>query len=560
MARDISPFQRLRALLALERNDLMVAIIYSVAIGLLSLALPVATQSLVNTIALGNLFQPLVVLTTLVFLGLLLSGVLQGLRVWVVELLQRRIFVRVSSDTVNRLLRARSEAFEDHHGPELVNRFFDVVTLQKIGATLLLDGLSVITQAIIGMLLLAFYHPWLLAFDVVLVIAILLIIYPLGAGAIRTSIDESKAKYALVGWMQEIARHHVAFKAPAAAHLGIDRSSELVGEYLHHRRAHFRILLRQILGSFGITAIASATLLGGGGWLVMQRELTLGQLVAAELVVGMVLSGFAKLGKHLELYYDLAAAIDKLGYLQDMPLENSGSRAMPLAARPAAVRLRNMWFAYGSQPAIFEGADWEVQPGECVAIGGALGRGKSTLLNLIYGLREPSLGAIEIDEADQREVSREAWREGIALVRGVQIFDGTVEENVAFGRPDIRPEQVREALARVGLLEDILALPEGINTPLLTGGLPLSQGQASRLMLARAILSRPRLLLIDGTLDALSGAPDYDVVASMLMARGNPWTMIVTTQDPRVMQHCHRTFLIDHGGLTPAPPQMESVQ
>lgn len=559
MARDISPFQRLKALLALERNDLVVAIIYSVAIGLLSLALPVATQSLVNTIALGNLFQPLVVLTTLVFLGLVLSGILQGLRVWVVELLQRRVFVRVSSDTVNRLLRARSEAFEDHHGPELVNRFFDVVTLQKSGATLLLDGLSVITQAIIGMLLLAFYHPWLLAYDVILVISILLIIYPLGAGAVRTSIDESKAKYALAGWMQEVARHHVAFKSPAAAHLGIDRSSELVGEYLHHRRAHFRILLRQILGSFGITAIASATLLGGGGWLVMQRELTLGQLVAAELVVGMVLSGFAKLGKHLELCYDLAAAIDKLGYLQDMPLEDSGTRSMPISVKPASLRLRNVWFAYGSQPAIFEGADWEVQPGQSVAIGGALGRGKSTLLSLIYGLREPSLGAIQIDEADQREVSREAWREGIALVRGVQIFAGTVEENVAFGRPDIRPEEVREALARVGLLEDILALPEGINTVLLTGGLPLSHGQASRLMLARAILSRPRLLLVDGTLDALSAAPDFDVVAAMLMARGNPWTMVVTTQDPRVMQHCHRTYMIDRGGLAPAP-QMEKVQ
>lgn len=545
----ISPLSRLRALLALERNDLAVAIVYSAAIGLLTLALPVATQSVVNTIALGNLAQPLLVLTILVFLGLALSTVLQGLRIWVVELLQRRVFVRVSSDAIQRLLRARSDAFEDHHGPELVNRFFDVVTLQKSGAALLLDGLSVAMQTVIGMVLLALYHPWLLAFDALLLVAIVLIIYPLGAGAVATSIEESKAKYAMAGWLQEIARHNTTFKSPAAAQMAMDKASDLAAEYLRHRVAHFRILLRQILGSLGITAIASAALLGAGGWLVMQRELTLGQLVAAELVVGLILSGFSKLGKHLELYYDLAAAIDKLGYLQDIPLEPSGAKALAPLVRPAALRLRNVWFAFAGQPALFEGVSWDVASGERVGLTGGIGRGKSTLLNLIYGLREAHIGSVQLNEADRREVARDDWRQSLALVRDVEIFEGTVERNVSLGRAGVDAAAIREALARVGLLEDVLALPLGLDTQLLTGGLPLSHGQAVRLMLARAIVAEPRLLLIDGTLDTIGTAPDFNIVVDMLFAPGTPWTVVVASLNPEVLRRCNRVFQIESGQL-----------
>jgi putative ABC transport system ATP-binding protein len=552
MASPITPFRRLRALLSLERNDLVVAVVYSVAIGLLSLALPVATQSIVNTIALGSLLQPLAVLTLLVLAGLMLSGVLQGLRVWVVELLQRRVFVRVSSDTVNRLLRAKTEAFEDHHGPELVNRFFDVVTLQKSGATLLLDGLGVALQTIIGMLLLAFYHPWLLAFDALLLAAILLIVFPLGAGAVQTSVAESRAKYALAGWLQEIARHNTTFKSPAAAQMALARASELTGDYLGHRSSHFRILFRQILGTFGVAALASATLLGAGGWLVMQRELTLGQLVAAELVVGMILSGFSKLGKHLELYYDLAAALDKLGYLQDMPLERSGAGRVLASSAPAGLRIRNVWFGYEGKPALLEGAGWEVKPGARVALDGALGCGKSTVLNLLYGLREPSLGSIQIDGWELGEVAREEWRRDVALVRGIEIFEGTVEDNVSFRRSGIGAEAVREALAKVGLLEDVLALPGGIGAELLTGGLPLSTGQSVRLMLARAIVSRPRVLLIDGGLDLLAAAPGFDAVLDILFDRANPWTMITASSNPGILERCDEVYLAEGGALVKA--------
>jgi len=223
--------------MAAERTDIWVLVVYSIAIGLLSLVIPIATQSLVNTIAFGVLFQPLVVFSILVLLGLSFAAVLKALRAHVVEVMQRRVFVRVCGDSLERLLRARIDAY-DRHGPELVNRFFDVVTPQKSGASMLTDGLEVIMAALIGMLLLAVYHPLLMIFSLLLLVSTLIVLFPLGIGAVRTAIDESKAKYAIAARLQELARHPATFKTPAGAQLAVERGSSLVAAYLDGRHAH----------------------------------------------------------------------------------------------------------------------------------------------------------------------------------------------------------------------------------------------------------------------------------------------------------------------------------
>lgn len=317
----VSPMTRLGRLLEAERQDMWVVVAYSLAIGILTLVVPVVTQSVVNTIAFGTVLQPLVLLALIVLLALTFSAALRALRHWVVEVLQRRIFVRVISDAVMRLLRVRVEAFDAGHGPELVNRFFEVVTVQKGAAILLIDGLAILIQTVAGLMLLAVYHPLLLAFGAVLFAAIFVIVVPLGFGAVSTAVMESKAKYEMAAWLEEIARHSATFKSPYGATLATEQANAITARYLAQRSNHFKILFRQIIGSLVLEAVASAVLLGAGGWLVMQRQLTLGQLVAAELIVAVVVGGFAKFGKQLETFYDLLAAMDKLGYLTDLPLE-----------------------------------------------------------------------------------------------------------------------------------------------------------------------------------------------------------------------------------------------
>lgn len=543
-----TPTQRLFGLLRGGGHDLWVVLVYAIGVGLLSLVVPIATASLVNTVSFGTLLQPLVVLTFLVFVGLSFEGVMRALQFWVVEMLQRRVFVQVALDLARRLPRVRVAAFDRAHGPELVNRFFDVLTVQKAAATLLLDGLAVLLQALIGTLLLAFYHPLLLAFDLVLVLAILVILFPLGRGAIDTSIQESKAKYAVAAWLEEIARLTNTFRGDGATRFAEERADALAQNYLRARTAHFVIVLRQHIGSLGFKVVLSSTLLGVGGWLVLQRGLTIGQLAASELVLSAVVAGMAKFAKQLESWYDLVTAADKLGHLTDLPLDRTDGHPVPEAQRRGArLEFRNVSFAHDARP-VLHGVSLCLNAGERAAVLGRSGSGKSSLADLAVGRRAPSSGTLHLEGADLRELSLDAVRGTVALVRDVEIFDGTVAENVALGRPGVTPERVRRVLAALHLDEAIAELRDGVNTVLSPTGSPLSATQAQVLMFARALAAEPRLVIVDGALDALDSEGARDIMTA-LTAPDAPWALLVLTHRAEVAARCPTTYRLQGAAL-----------
>jgi ABC-type bacteriocin/lantibiotic exporter with double-glycine peptidase domain len=536
--------------LAPERGDLWVVLIYGIAVGVLSLAVPIAAQSLVNTAAFGTLLQPVVVLALVVFGMMVLAGGLRGIQVAVAERLQQRLFARMAIDVAHRLARTRQEAWDEHRGTELVNRFLDVMTIQKATALILLDGFAILLQTVIGMTLLALYSPFLLGFDVLLLAGMAFVIFGLGRGAVRTSVEESYRKYEVVAWLEELARVPLAFKGPHGATLALRQADEVTQAYLEARQGHFRVLLRQVLGSLALQAVASALLLGLGGWLVVRQQLTLGQLVAAELVVTPVVSSFAKVGKYLESLYDLLAAVDKVGYLFDLPLERAGGEPLSgSGARPASLRFQGVTLTPpGPGRPMLEEVTLEVAPGSRVAVMGPHGSGKSMLMSLALGLRMPTRGTVELDGMDLREARVEEVRSQVALVRGIDLFEGTLLDNIRVGREGLSPQEVREALAAVRLLEEVTALPEGLQTHLSGGHLPLSTGQAQRLMLARALAGRPRLLVLDEALDSL----DADVrtqVLDTVLAPGAPWTVLLTTHVPELAARCERVLRLKGGRL-----------
>lgn len=556
-----TPGARLRALLRGERQTLWVALVYSIVIGLLSLVVPIAVQSLVNTIAFGSALQPLAVLTLLVAAALGVSTVINALRAGVVEIIQRSLFARTAIDVTHRLLRVRPDAFDRHHGPELVNRFFDVVTVQKSASLLLIDGLSIVMQTVIGMVLLALYHPWLLAFDVLLVAAMLFIVFVLGRGAIGTSIQESKAKYALEAWLEQIATHLVTFKSMGAAAYATARSQALLDEYLAYRARHFRILLRQIIGSFALQAVASSALLGIGGWLVIDRQLTLGQLVASELIVALMVSAFTKFGKQLEVFYDLLAAIDKLGALVDLPLERVDGEARLVPGRPASLALRGVEVGYADSdtPAVVIDA-LALAPGERLGVTGPVGAGKSTFADVLFGLRVPARGVVLVDDVDLRSLPPVDLREHVALVRGLEVFPGSIVDNVRLGRDDLSLADVTDALRRVGLLDELLALPDGLSTRLHPSGRPLSSGQAWRLMFARAIVGQPRLLVVDGALDRIDLSASGHATLTMVCDPAAPWTLVCITDAEAVLARCSRVIVFEGGRVRDLDARTPGVQ
>jgi putative ABC transport system ATP-binding protein len=549
----LTPFARLRALLQPESSDIVTVFIYALIVGLLTLATPIAVEALVNTVAFGRFLQPVIVLALLLFMFLAFSAAIRAVQTIVVEIVQRRLFARVAGDLAYRLPRVQMQELDGKYGPELVNRFFDVVTVQKVCATLLLEGIGLVLSAIVGMTVLAFYHPWLAGFDVILLAMIGLVVFVLGRGAIDSSIKESKKKYAMAAWLEDIVRCPVAFRTDGGSEFALERSDRMIHDYLSARKKHFRILMRQILFALGLQAFASTVLLAIGGWLVVTGELTLGQLVAAELIVAVILGSVAKLGKHMESFYDLLAAVDKLGHLFDLNVERSDGALTTVASGPATVELTQLQSTANANP-----INWHFQKGELVAVMGNAGSGKSRLCDIIYGLRLPASGHLHVDDCDPRDLRPDVLRRRVALVRDVEFFEGTIAENVHLERPAVSAADVNAVLERLGVLDEMLVLPEGLGTSLPAGGGLLSSSQLRRLMLARSIVGQPGLLLIDGLLDGFSDTELAEVCSALNMLRDN-CTMVVATGQQRVADLCGRVLRMDTDS-TAASQQVEETE
>lgn len=525
---DHKPLNRLIALLQPESGDIWVVLVFALFAGLLSMTTPLAVEALVNTVAFGRFLQPIVVLSLMLLAFLVFQGAMKALQTFVVEIIQRRLFARIAADLSFRLPKVRMDAMDKLYPPEFVNRFFDVMTVQKVSAQLLLDGLTIILSAFVGMAVLAFYHPYLLAFDFVLIFLLLFTVLVLGRGAIKTSIKESKTKYAMAAWLEDLARCPTAFRYDGASEFALERSDELIFDYLTARKKHFSVVMRQIVFLLLTQALASTALLGIGGWLVISGQLSLGQLVAAELIVAVVVGSFAKLGKHIESYYDLMASVDKLGSLLDLPIERTDG--LLFAPASSGLSIKKVSYTRSDGAEVLSGISLDVRPGDVVAVSGESGTGKSLLLDILFGMREPSSGSVSINGVDPRDLRPDILRRRVALARDIEMFDGTLGTNIHLERPDISINDVREAMEAVGLTAGVQSLSEGLDTRLTARGAPLTTGQLRRLMLARALVGRPELLLIDELLDSLADDEAVEILNQMRTAFPRMMILVVTNR------------------------------
>lgn len=545
---EMPPHVRFFAFLRCERADITTFITYSIFASILYLGGPLAIDALVSGLAFGTheqpYFQAIAVVAIAFGASLLLHGLISAFLHYISEIIQRRIFVRTAADLANRLPRADTASLDEVHTPELVNRFLDIATLQKSVAILLLDGVNIVLGGGFGMLLLALYHPYLMLYALVLGAIILLILRFFGNGGVETSIRESRIKYELVNCFEEIALYPFLFKGPGGLEFAARRANHLVNGYVSARDAHFRVLMRQVVGLIGLQVVAGAGLLVVGGYLVIRQEITLGQLVASEIIMSSIVSALGKLGQKLEAWYDAMAATDKLGHLVDLPVERSGGERPSEAARHAdgaAVRAEGLGFAYNAGNPVFDGLSADIPAGARIALVGPHGAGSSTLLDMFFGLRQPTSGHIAVDGLDLRQWSLESLRSEAQLIRRNEIVEGTVIENLRLGRDDIGADEIARALDRIGLLGELRKRPEGLSLRLKVGGAPLSGTERTRLLLARAIVQRPRLLLLDELLDGLDDKA-FAEVTPPIFDRSIPWTVVVTSRDPKLIARCDRVI------------------
>ncbi|PKM10684.1 MAG: ABC transporter ATP-binding protein [Gammaproteobacteria bacterium HGW-Gammaproteobacteria-3] len=542
MTSHTASLQRLLQLVQLEQEDITTLIIYGLGIGFMSLSTPIAVQALVNTIAFGALFQPLVVLTLVLLVLTVFSNSMVALQFYVVEMLQRRLFVRFFDTAANRLQQVDFAVRDSQHLPELSNRFFDVVTLQKTAAVILLETLGYVLQTLIGMVLLAFYHPFFLAFDLFLIVMLFFTLFVMGRHGVDTAIEQSKAKYVAAAWLGTIAENALLGKPAHAQAFLQQQTTRIAANYLTACGQHFHILSRQNIGALTLHAIANTLLLGLGGWMVLERQLSLGQLIAAELAVSAMIYGLTRLGKTLDNFYELLAGLDKIGHLLDIPQETCSGTANIDPKGPYCIELHQVSLPQNPQLDVLQKFDLQISAGEHVVI--STGAERGSILDLLFGLRAPSAGYITLDGQDLRDLNLKQLRDTIALVREPEIITASITDNLCMGRNhDLKT--LKDALSQVGLLDFIAALPNGLNTQLGQQGAPLNKEQCLRLSLARALVLSPRLLLLDHVLDRIDHANQKRVLETLL-ANTN-WTLLITSQQPDVIAAFERQIDIANG-------------
>lgn len=539
-----------------EWKDIFAILAYAIGVGICSLTIPVAVQALVNSVAIGTLMQPILVLTGLVAGVLLFSGILRVLQLFVAEVMQRRIVVRFALFLAQKLPHVIVDKFHREFGPEYILRFMEVFAIQKVVALLLLDGIAVFFQVIIGLILVSFYHPFFLAFALLVLLSVVIVVFLMGIGGVKSSIKESTAKYDVLAWLQDLASVPTIFKSHAGEQYAMTRSDELVQRYLVFRRKHFSVLLRQNIGALLIQTFANAALLFLGGVLVMRGELTLGQLVSAELIFSLVLISVTKTGKHLEKFYDLCASVNKLEALNYLPYESFSdvpgkSSVFEENSRGRGAKLQvNSLVAYSADTAAtptLNNLSLEMAPGAMLAIWGPNGAGKSYLSNILYRLASPTSGWVEIDDCNIAAISFKDLRSQVFLTKDIELFHGTILDNLIAGKV-IDQVRIRSVLRDLGLLKAIESLPNGLTTIVRGSWGPLSRGLSLKLMIARAILNEPRLLIVDGTLDSI----DEESVPQTLTALRNNLpksTILVLTHERHLLQHFEAKMLLADGDL-----------
>ncbi|WP_246000603.1 peptidase domain-containing ABC transporter [Pontibacter diazotrophicus] len=546
-----TPMQRFLNLLSIEKREIIYLYVYAVAAGLISLALPLGIQSIIGFVSSGQISVSVIVLIGLIVLALLIVGGLQVMQLWLVEYLQQRIFARNAFDFAYRIPRLQAEALNKYYPPELMNRFFDVVSLQKGLAKILLDFSYAVIQIIFGLILLSLYHPYFIFLGVILVVVLVFIIWRTGDKGVETSIRESKYKYKLVAWLEEMARSLSTFKLVGHTDLPMQRTDGYVSSYLEVRKEHFKVLMTQYLSFVGFKTFITGGLLVLGCILVVQREINIGQFVASEIIIILIMTAVEKIIVKLDTVYDVLTSLDKIGHVTDLPIEEvKGINLEDLPLNGGlGIQVQHLRYRYPDlHRAILEDINFNIKPSERVCLAGYDNSGKSTLISLLLGLYPSYDGSIIYSGVSLRDLHIGNLRSLIGdNMSKEQVFDGTLLENITLGT-DLPLQDVLWAIELVGLSDFVHQLPEGLQSYLVGGSQRLPGSIARKIVMARSLVRRPKLLIIDDFWVGMSKNEKMRLMRTLTSEQFN-WTMIIVSNDLDVMQLCDRTLLLQDGKL-----------
>lgn len=550
--KSLSPGQRFWRLLKPDGREIRNVYVYAIFNGLMSLSLPLGIQAILNLIQGGRISTSWVVLVSLVIIGVAVSGLLQIFQLKITENLQQKIFTKAAMEFAYRIPKIKMEVLYRKYAPELMNRFFDIMAVQKGLSKILIDFSTAAFHVLFGLLLLSLYHPVFIIFSVTLILLIYAIFKFTAKSGLQTSLQESKHKYLVVHWLEELARTSTTFKLAGKTNLPMDRADVHVEDYLNARDNHFKVLVRQysLLVVFKVIVVTGLLVLGGV--LVMEQHMNIGQFVAAEIIIILVINSVEKLILSLETIYDVLTGLEKIGQVTDLELESNEGVEIEegINEKGLEVELSNIDFSFPDQNELtIRDLSIAIKPGEKITVIGANRSGKSTLLHLIAGLYNPNKGYIAYSGLPKGNYNPIALRTVIGdSLTQEQLFEGSILENISMGRESATLENVKWAIQNLGLNEFIKSQPKGYNTKLDPMGRNLPRSIVQKLLLARSIAHKPKLLLLEDAFEHLE-EKDRKCIIDFLTKEENNWTLVAVSSDAYMAEICGQLVVMEKGKI-----------
>ncbi|MGZ8404451.1 MAG: ATP-binding cassette domain-containing protein [Nitrospira sp.] len=529
-----------------EKKIMSLIFSYALAVGFFSLIIPLTVQELVSTFSYA--VQPVMIwtLTGIMMSVLLFVGLFKTFHFYAVDVVQRRLFARVTVAMVEQLPRNRFKGVK----PEIANYFIETVFMQRALSTLLIDLINVVVGGTVGMIMLVVYHPYFLMYNLLLMTGFAITFFVLSRGALRTTLAMSHAKYDVFNFVQEVSKNALQLKATDSRPFLMNKTNELVSRYVETRKARFVVLVRQYIGSVGGQAIAQAGALGIAASLMSTGQLTLGQLVAVQAVVSALVINFDSLIKNMgSVYYFFASLthLDEAFSQEQDQISTESTVALPKhLAQGVRVTCKGVSLIH-SGVSVFDGFNLDVAPGEKLGIYARTTVAKTALARVLGGLEVPTNGVVQYNGVDLRYIEGNAINQcrSVIIDSQLSLVKGTIEENIVMGRSYVTYDDLNWALRFTELEEDVEGLARGVKSDVSALGESLSPTHIVQILMARAILGRPQVLIFDGLIHSLEPSL-RERILRRLCSKDEAWSVIFVSTDPNLTDHADRRIMLHH--------------
>lgn len=543
------PIMRTLEVIRLKKGEIYSIYFFAAMYGLLQLSIPLGIQMIVNFIQAYAFSTSLWVLIALVLVGVLFSGVLQVTQMRLIERVNQKIFTRYALEFAYRIPKLDMKSVDDYYLPELVNRFFDTVSVQKGLGKLLIDIPIASIQILFGIILLSLYSQVFILFGIVLLIILFLIIYFTSRQGIETSLEESTDKYSVAGWLEEMARAFRTFKFSIDANIHLKQSDQLVSKYLDSRTSHFKVLLTQYWSLIGFKIIITGGMLIVGAILAINNQLNIGQFVAAEIVILMIMASVEKFIYSLDTVYDLFTSVEKLGKVLDKPLEKNGPIQFSPIDKGVDVKVKDLSFGFADNFNVLQNISFHIGAGSKVCLMGHEGAGKSILLRMLTGAYTDYTGSVLLNDIPINNYNLRSLHQHVGIILNDQdIFQETVLNNITLGNPDISLQDITRLASITQFDQYVPKLSDGYNTILDVAGKRLSKSAIQKILIMRALIHKPHLLLFENPWDALNKDSKERIEEYILNELPNT-SALMATNDVLFAAKCDQVIVMHDGTI-----------